>query len=102
MRNISCCLLLFVSVALFAQKADEVRLEKMVTDLASDAYLGRGFGSEGGRLAAAYIKDQFKEAGIDPLLESYFHSFDYRKGILNITGYNIAAIIPGSDPVLQE
>ncbi|MEX0982244.1 MAG: M28 family peptidase [Bacteroidales bacterium] len=102
MRNISCLLLLFVSLGLFAQKADEGRLEKMVTDLASDAYLGRGFGSEGGRLAAAYIKDQFKEAGIDPLLESYFHSFDYRKGILNITGYNIAAIIPGSDPVLKD
>ncbi len=102
MRKITCFLFLFVSVALFAQKADEARLEKMVTDLASDAYLGRGFGSEGGRLAAAYIKDQFQEAGIDPLLESYFHSFDYRNGILNITGYNIVAIIPGSDPELKD
>ncbi len=101
MKNISCVILLFVSLGLFGQKADEARLERIVTDLASDALLGRGFGSEGGRLAAAYIKDQFEDAGIDPLLESYYHSFEHRKGILNITGYNVAGIIPGSDPKLR-
>ena len=94
-------MLLFVSLGLFAQGAEEARLERMVTDLASDALLGRGFGSEGGRLAAAYIKDQFENAGIDPLLEGYFHSFTHRQGILNITGYNVAGIIPGSDPALK-
>jgi aminopeptidase YwaD len=102
MKNISCALLLFVSLGLYGQKADEARLEKVVTDLASDTFLGRGFGSEGGRLAAAYIKDQFEDAGIDPLLESYFHSFEHRNGILNITGYNVAGIIPGSDPELKD
>ena len=102
MKNISCVILLFVSFGLFGQKADESRLESVVTDLASDAFLGRGFGSEGGRLAAAYIKDQFADAGIDPLLESYFHSFEHRKGILNITGYNVAGIIPGGDPELKS
>jgi len=102
MKKFSIVILLFVSLGLSGQKADEVRLERVVTDLASDALLGRGFGSEGGRLAAAYIKDQFEDAGIDPLLESYFHSFEHRKGILNITGYNIAGIIPGSDPELKH
>ncbi|MCA1747267.1 MAG: M28 family peptidase, partial [Bacteroidales bacterium] len=102
MRNISFVILLFVTLGLFGQKADEARLESVVTDLASDALLGRGFGSEGGRLAAAYIKDQFADAGIDPLLESYFHSFEHRKGVLNITGYNVAGIIPGSNPKLKD
>jgi aminopeptidase YwaD len=102
MKNISCIILLFVSLGLFAQGADEARLEKMVTDLASDAFLGRGFGSEGGRLAAAYVKDHFEEAGIVPLLEDYFHPFHHRQGILNITGYNIAGIIEGDDPVLKN
>lgn len=102
MKNISYILLLFFSLGLFAQRADTTRLEKMVTDLASDAFLGRGFGSEGGRLAAAYIKDQFKDADIDPLVEGYLHSFNHRQGILNVTGYNVAGIIHGGDPELKD
>jgi aminopeptidase YwaD len=101
MKTISYVIFLLVSLGLFGQKADEARLERVVTDLASDALLGRGFGSEGGRLAAAYIRDRFEDAGVEPLLEDYFHSFTHRQGILNITGYNVTGIIRGSDPALK-
>lgn len=78
------------------------RLEKHVTILAADSLLGRGFGTQQGLSAAHYIAGQFKEAGIDPLNGSYFHPFNYRTGILNIAGVNVAGIIPGNDPVLRD
>ncbi len=76
------------------------RLEQHVFTLASDSLLGRGFGTEQGSTAARYIADQFKEAGIEPLNGDYFHSFNYRTGILNIAGTNVTGIIHGNDPDL--
>ena len=35
--------------------------------LASDAYMGRDTGKEGQKMAAAYLKKQFQEAGIPPV-----------------------------------
>lgn len=85
-----------------AQKADAERLEAAVTYLASDAMMGRGFGSEAGRRAAMYVRDQFSEAGVAPFVEGYFHEFSHRTSVLNITGYNVAGIIEGSDPDLKD
>lgn len=94
--------LLLVTINLSAQVSPVERLESIVTTLASDEFMGRGFGSDGGRMAATYIKGQFTEAGIDPFMEGYYHKFDHRYGILNITGYNIVGVIEGSDPKLKE
>ncbi|RPI44336.1 MAG: M28 family peptidase, partial [Bacteroidetes bacterium] len=82
--------------------ADTSLLKEHVYFLASDALLGRGFGSSQGREAAGYIAARMQEAGIGPLGGSYYHPFMYRTGILNIQGVNVAGIIPGSDPVLKE
>ncbi len=76
-------------------------LEKHVNTLASDALLGRGFGTPQGKLAAEYIAQQMEDAGIAPLHGSYLHPFSHREGILNIPGVNVAGIIPGNDPLLK-
>lgn len=83
-----------------AQQADTTRMKDIVYYLASDELLGRGFGTEQGALAAAYIKDQFMESGIESLLETYFQPFSYRSGILNIEGNNVVGVVRGSDPEL--
>ena len=82
-------LFLFSAVPLKAQlPASPDRLEHLVSVLASDSLLGRGFGTEQGATAAAYIAGQFKEAGLEPLNGSYLHPFSHRQGILNISGIN--------------
>lgn len=77
-------------------------LEKHVHFLASDQLLGRGFGSPQGVKAAEYIAQQFKDAGVEPLNGTYFHSFMARNGILNIPGINVVGVISGSDPDLND
>ncbi len=77
-------------------------LEEHVNTLASDALLGRGFGTPQGMLAAEYIAQEMENAGIAPLHGTYFHPFNHRKGILNIPGINVAGIIPGNDSLLKE
>jgi aminopeptidase YwaD len=101
-RLILTAALVFSSAVLTAQQADSMRLKSMVTELASDSYLGRGFGSEGGEMARAYIIKQFRDAGIQPFLDGYLHTFAHRQGILNITGHNLVGIVEGSDPDLKD
>jgi len=95
-------LLLLLLPGLKAQKADAERIEAAVTYLASDAMMGRGFGSEAGRRAAMYVRDQFSEAGVTPFVDGYFQEFSHRTSVLNITGYNVAGIIEGSDPDMKD
>ncbi len=75
------------SSALFAQQKDSVavRYSKKITAgamsknlhvLASDEYEGRETGKRGQKMAAAYIANQFKAAGIPPYKDStYFQEF---------------------------
>ncbi len=54
--------------------ADKVLLQRHIDILGSDLFEGRGTGTKGGELAAAYIAEQFKEIGLKPIGEnnSYF------------------------------
>jgi hypothetical protein len=95
--------LLLVTLTVQSQiQPSSEKLRQHVTLLASDSLLGRGFGTEQGAEAAAYIAGQFLEAGIEPLNGTYFHPFNHRQGILNISGTNVVGIIPGSDPALSR
>lgn len=63
MRVFFVLLSLFISASLLAQiKEDHVR--EMITELASDAYLGRVPGTPQSDKAAAYIASQFSKAGL--------------------------------------
>lgn len=75
---------LFLSSALLAQEKDTVALRysqqitaagmsKNLHVLASDEYEGRETGKKGQKMAAAYIAEQFKAAGIPPYKETTYY-----------------------------
>ncbi|HNV53087.1 MAG TPA: hypothetical protein PKM28_09370, partial [Tenuifilaceae bacterium] len=73
-------LVLFISLAFLvnysiAQKIDKNILKKHVYTLADDSLMGRGFGTQGARMAADYIVEQFSDAGISPWNGSFKHPF---------------------------
>jgi len=69
--------------ALQAQKpVDEKRITRLTNDityLASDALEGRQTGSPGEKLSAEYITGQMKEAGLKPLKNEWFQTFEVIK-----------------------
>jgi len=94
---------LLVSLSLTAQfNTHAEALKTHVSFLASDALLGRGFGTPQGLESAHYIAEQFERAGIEPLDGHYLHPFIARKGILNIPGNNVVGVIRGADPDLRD
>lgn len=99
---ITAAILLLPVLSLSAQNTDKELLEQHVYTLASDDLLGRGFGSETGNKAAEYIVGQFKAAGIEPLLDTYYHHFSHRMGSVNIDGKNVVGVVRGNDPVLKD
>ena len=94
---------LLISLSLNAQfDTHPEALQAHVSFLASDALLGRGFGTPQGLISAHYIAEQFEKAGIEPLDGHYLHPFIARQGILNIPGNNVVGVIHGSNPDLRE
>ncbi len=82
----------------------EKRMMANVKYLASKELKGRGLGTSELEVAAKYIADKFKEAGLKPIKNgSYFQKFTHTfkdKGKLNLT--NVIGIIPGTDPKLKN
>lgn len=84
------------SVALhFASTITKEAMMDHLRVIASDAFLGRDTGKEGQKMAAAYLKERFQEAGIPPveaadpnsIVEGYFQPFDVierRSGTISI------------------
>ena len=85
-----------------AQNTDIDLVKQHLNTLAADDMLGRGFGTEAGNRAAEYIRSQFIDAGVEPLLEDYYHNFVHRQSVLNITGKNVVGVVRGNDPVLKN
>jgi len=92
----------YCSVLSFAQQVDSNMLKDHVYYLASDSLMGRGFGTEGGRMAAKYIADKFKEVGLTPWQGQYLHSFISSSMMLKTEGANIIGWVEGNDPVLKN
>ena len=73
------------------------RLKQHVHVLAADSLMGRKAGSEFAKKAANYIKAQWDEIGIAPLIgDSYSLPF------MQNQYHNLAGIIEGNDPVLKN
>lgn len=85
-----------------AQKVDVNLLKKHVYTLADDSLMGRGFGTQGARMAADYIVEQFSDAGISPWDGSFKHPFLKNKMMFKIEGCNLIGWVEGSDPVLKD
>ena len=81
----------------------EDRMMKSIKYLASEELKGRGLGTPEIDQAANYIAEEFKEAGLQPLGDSYFQKFSHHfdtQGLLDLQ--NVVGIIPGTDPKLKN
>jgi len=78
-----------------AQGKPEITVDELrghIRFLASDRLEGRGTGSEGERLASAYIANHFKRIGLkEPGGNGYFQKFDFTAGVT--LGRNNAAAV---------
>ncbi|MBS1508239.1 MAG: M20/M25/M40 family metallo-hydrolase [Bacteroidetes bacterium] len=74
--------LLFFAFNCSAQ-IDEAKIRHHIKTLASDSLNGRGTGSEGERMAAAYIEGQFKKLKLEPKGEgkNYKQPFPFKGGV---------------------
>lgn len=71
-----------------AQNIDDARIQKHIKILASDSMMGRGTGTEGERMAAAYIQKEFKSLKLKPVgkTKSYTQSFPFKSGAEGVSG----------------
>jgi Zn-dependent M28 family amino/carboxypeptidase len=78
-------------------------LEKWVYFLASDEMAGRANGSPQMKVAADYIANIFRDAGLKPGFGSEFiREYTFTSRSRTIDERNVAAIIPGTDPILKD
>lgn len=98
---IACNILLNIHAAL-GQQIEANKLKDHVYRLAADSLMGRGFGTEGGRMAAHYITDMFKEVGLAPWQGQYRHPFINSGMMLKTEGANVIGWVEGNDPVLKN
>ena len=81
----------------------ENRMMATIKYLASDELKGRGLGTPEIDLASKFIEQKFKEAGLQPMKDSYYQEFTHMfkdKGDLKVV--NVIGIIPGSDASLKD
>lgn len=71
-----------------ASKPREIQVASIRRDvetLASDAFGGRMTGSDGARKAAAYLEQELKAAGLQPLGDGFRHPFSFTAGVNVLT-----------------
>ncbi|MDH4057789.1 MAG: M20/M25/M40 family metallo-hydrolase, partial [Cyclobacteriaceae bacterium] len=71
-----------VFMSIQAQEFDEARIRKHIKILSSDSLQGRGTGTEGEKMAASYIQQEFKNLKLKPVgsSNSMLQSFTYKGG----------------------
>ena len=83
-----------------APEPDLARLKAHVETLASPAFGGRR--DEGAARTRAYLIDEFRRLGLEPLFGGSFSQDVTGKGPLDVLGVNVGAKLPGSDPAVAE
>lgn len=79
---------------------DEARLKTFVARLASPDFQGRR--GQGGEKAAAYLVDQFRTLGLEPLFKDSFLQPIPAREAGKVQGQNVGALLRGSDPALRD
>ena len=93
----------FCAAGLAAQNfAVAPQLRRHVQALCDEEMEGRLAGSEGERLAAAYVYRELAGAGVVMLTDSSGQDFTIASGSDSIASRNIVGIVEGSDPDLRE
>ncbi len=78
------------------------RLRGHIEYLASDALDGRAPGSEGERLAAAYLTEKLQSYGAEVISGAEGDLFGLKTDSDTLTSRNVLAVIPGADPALRD
>lgn len=96
--------LLFLSLAAFSAKAQDINYTKNVIDtLSAPKYWGRGYTKNGMKLAADYLSNQFQEIGLEPLAKDFHQRFEYPvntfPGKMSVI-LNGQQLVPGQDFVV--
>lgn len=92
-------LLSLTHAPVFAQKIEESSIRKHIKVLSSDSLQGRFTGSEGERMARAYIEKEFKKLKLQPkgTDKGYSQSFSFKGGMHGTgpegTAYNIVGYL---------
>jgi Zn-dependent M28 family amino/carboxypeptidase len=85
-------------------RIDSERLMNAVTTLAGPKFEGRAAGSPGGLAARAWIVDQYKAIGLQPVWGAYVHPFTYARMTMNGRqegdAANVLGFCLGTDPKL--
>ncbi|MEH6657363.1 M28 family metallopeptidase [Leeuwenhoekiella marinoflava] len=82
----------------FKKEVSASAIKQHIEFLASDALNGRKTGTAGIDEAATYIIKQFQDAGV----QSYFTSYRDKFNAKGVDGYNIVAMLPGTDSKLKK
>jgi hypothetical protein len=104
MRIVYLLLLAVFSIALQAQQIDATKIKQHIKILASDSLQGRGTGSEGEKMAAAYLVSELKKLKLRPLGDngSYLQQFPFRGGVHGEgeagTALNVVALLDNKAP----
>lgn len=88
----------FIALSSFAQ--DTVYARKVLNDLCSPSFYGRGYVKKGDKKAAAYIESQFKSNGLKSFNKQYRQNFDFSVNTFPKTvevTLNGVKLIPGVD-----
>lgn len=102
-KNILTLLVLALSTSVFSQSNGvEGSLIKHVEFLTSDRLQGRKAGSEGERIAAKYLYDQLKGAGVEMLSDDRGNEFFIKSDGDSLKSRNIVGIVEGYDPLLKH
>jgi len=68
-------LLIFLCISLQSQEIKIENIKRHIEILSSEKFHGRKPGEKGGKLAAEYIREQFKSIGLVSITDNYFQNF---------------------------
>jgi len=91
-------LLSIISFLGFAQDMDYTR--KIINELCSEKYFGRGYVNNGDSIAACFLEKEFDKIGLEKFSESYYQEYTTdinRFAAMPIFGFDDSLLIPAKD-----
>ena len=90
-NTFACLLSMLIFTGLYGQDIDYAG--KIISELASEQYHGRGYVNDGDRKAAGFIANEFLENGLTPFDNGYLQEYSFP---INTFPYNLMVVAAGS------